>query len=274
MPQASPKDMKMNRLLILIGLALLLTAAGCEMETRVVGSSWDNLRADPKPRQTQDGNAHQDPAGGQGWAIQLIQIPGKNRHDQAKELIQKLRTQTKLADLWIQDLGNVATIYHSRFQKASDPAIRTALANVKQIQLDGTRPFTKSELVPLVGGGRAIADPFDLRQFTGYYSLQVGFYDQAFGKDFRQAAEQAVQVLREDGHDAYYYHGPHRSVIAVGVFSYEQAFVTAGTHDTYAPHIRELQKHFPYNLGNGLTLIQKVAGKNIGEQKSSLIRVF
>ncbi len=266
--------MNMNRQLILIGLALLLAVTGCEMETRVVSSTWDSLPADPKPKQTENNNTYQDPAGGQGWAIQLIQLTGPNRHEQATELIRQLRTQTTLADLWVEDLGNTATLYYSRFQKASDPAIRTALAKAQQIELNGTRPFTDSKLIALVGGGRAIADPFDLRQFIGYYSLQIGFYDEAFGQDFREAAEQAIRVLREDGHEAYYYHGPYRSIIAVGVFSYEQAFVTAGTHDTYAPQIHELQKQFPYNLGNGATIIQKESGKIIGEQKSSLIRVF
>jgi len=83
-----------------------------------------------------------------------------------------------------------------------------------------------------------------------------------------------VRVLREDGHEAYYYHGPYRSIIAIGVFDYNQAFVRAGTVDTYAPQIRELQKTFPYNLSNGVTLKQKINGQDIGEQKSSLIRVF
>jgi len=266
--------MKTTRLSILIGLALLVLLAGCEMETRVVRSSWDNLPADPKPRQTQRQGGFQNAAKGQGWSIQLTQFTGPDRHDRARELVQQLREQTHLADFWIEDLGHTASVYHSRFQEASDPAVRTALAKVQQIELDGTRPFADSQLVALVGGGRAIADPFDLRQFIGYYSLQIGFYDQAFGHNFRDAAEEAVRVLREEGHEAYYYHGPYRSILAIGVFSYEQAFVTAGTHDTYAPQIRELQKQFPYNLGNGATIIQKEAGVNIGEQKSSLIRVF
>jgi hypothetical protein len=269
--------MKTHPQLILTVLMLLLTTPACEMETRVIRSSWDSLPADPKPRHTptdQRSNPYQNTAPGQSWAIQVTQISGNTRHDQARELVQQLRTKTSLTDFWIEDLNNTATVYHSRFQKASDPAIRKALAAVQNIELNGTRPFTDSKLVPLVGQGRTIADPYDLRQFIGYYSLQIGFYDQAFGQDFRQAAEQAVHILREEGYDAYYYHGPFRSIIAIGVFSYQQAFVTVGTTDTYAPHIRQLQKAFPYNLGNGATIIQKEGGRNIGEQKSSLIRIF
>jgi hypothetical protein len=264
--------MKMNRLSILIGLALLLVVAGCEMETRVVRSTWDSLPADPKPDYS--GNPDRDPAGVQGWSIQVAQIAGPTRHDQARELVAHLRSRLSMANLWIEDLGGIATVYHGRYTKASDPAIRRDLKKVQQAELDGKKPFANSKPVPLAGGGQIITDPYDLRQFIGYYSLQIGFYDEAFGKDFRQAAEQAVRVLREDGYDAYYYHGPFRSIITIGIFSYEQAFVTVGTHDTYAPQIRELQKKFPYNLGNGVTLIQKEGGRNIGEQKSSLIKVF
>jgi hypothetical protein len=266
--------MKMPLLLNVLAVCLLAVSAGCEPEVRIIRSSWDNLPADPKPKNLPRSQAYQDRAGGQGWAIQVIQFTGPTRHSQAMALAKQIRSGTGLSDIWIEDINDTATIYHGRFPTATDPAIRAALDKVRTIQLESEAPFAKSQLVPLVGGGRAIADPFDLRQFIGYYSLQIGFYDAGFGKDFREAAEQAVRVLREDGHEAYYYHGPYRSIITVGVFDYSQAFVRAGTVDTYAPQIRELQKQFPYNLSNGVTLLQKINGKDIGEQKSSLIRVL
>jgi hypothetical protein len=266
--------MHLQRFTILSAMALALLICGCQPETRVVRSSWDNFPADPKPSQSHDPEAYRDPAGGQGWAIQVIQFTGNDRHDKARDLIQHLRGKASLAELWIEDLGDTATIYHGRFASVSAPSIRPAMAKVKTIQIEGEKPFTQCKLVALIGDGRVIADPFDLRQFIGYYSLQIGFYDRAFEGDFRAAAEQAVRSLREDGFEAYYYHGPFRSIIAIGVFSYDQAFVSAGTHDTYAPHIHKLQEQFPFNLGNGSTILQKVGGRDLGEQKSSLIRVF
>lgn len=266
--------MQTPRLLILLVSALLVLMTGCEMETRVVRSSWDTLPADPKPRQARDPKAQQDSAGEQGWAIQILEIEGNDRHDRAIEMAQRLRSEAQLDNIWIEDTGNVARLYHGRFTNPTDPGIRPTLDKIQKTELDGEILFAKAQLVPLVGDGRVIADPFDLRQFVGYYSLQIGFYDEAAGPNFREIAEQAVRTLREEGHEAYYYHGPYRSIITIGVFSYDQAFVSAGTHDTYAPQIHELQKTFPFNLGNGSTIIQKEGGKNIGEQKSSLIRVF
>ena len=112
----------------------------------------------------------------------------------------------------------------------------------------------------------------DLRNHPGAYTLQIGFYDEQFGDQFRQAAQEAAQVLRNDGHEAYFYHGPHRSMVTVGLFT-ENDFVQDGVQSVYGPRIRELQQKHPYNLGNGRTLIQKVAGENLGEQPSFIVRV-
>ena len=266
--------MLIKRLVTILALCLLVPFTGCEPEVRIVRSSWDNLPADPKPKDLPEDQTYQDRTGGQGWTIQLIQYTGTDRHRQALDLVRRLRSETELSNMWIEDLNDTATIYHGRYPTASDASIRVSLKKVQDIQLDGEKPFASSQLVPLIGEGRAIADPFDLRQFIGYYSLQIGYYDSNYGKDFRDAAEQAVRALREDGHEAYYYHGPYRSIITVGIFDYNQAFVRAGSVDTYSTTIRELQEVFPYNLSNGVTLKQKLNGKDIGEQKSSLIRVF
>ena len=257
---------------VFVLLLSCLLLSGCELETRVVRSSWDNLPADPKPRQNPD--AYSDPAGGQGWSIRIVEVKGTDRYGHAQHLAQQLRELTGLADLWIEDKDDTVSVYHGRFTSATDPAIRSALTKIQDVRIDDEKPFAEARLVPLLGDGRMIADPFDLRQFIGYYSLRIGFYDANYDGDFRAAAEEAVRTLREEGEEAYYYHGPFRSIITIGVFSYDQAFVSAGTHDTYAPQIRELQKRYPYNLGNGVTLIQKQDGKIIGEQKSSLIRVI
>jgi hypothetical protein len=260
--------------MITIAMVLAPLVGGCEPEIRVVRSSWDNFPADPKPKQAKDPDPYRDPAGGQGWSIRVVELDGTDRHGKARGLIQELRNEAKLSDIWMQDYDGVVSVYHGRFATAADPAIRPALGKIQAVRVDGEMPFADCQLVPLIGDGRVIADPFDLRQFIGYYSLQIGFYDASYEGDFRAAAEEAVRSLREDGFDAYYYHGPYRSIVSIGVFSYEQAFVSAGTHDTYAPSVRELQQRFPFNLGNGVTLIQKDKGRVIGEQKSSLIRVF
>lgn len=113
---------------------------------------------------------------------------------------------------------------------------------------------------------------YDLRTHTGMYTLQIGFYDQDYGPDFRQAAEQAVSALRLQGEEAYYYHGPHRSMVTLGLFT-DAHFVQRGPVSAYGPEIEAIQKKYPYNLANGRTLVQKIDGQDIGQQESFLVRV-
>lgn len=144
-----------------------------------------------------------------------------------------------------------------------DPSGRQASADRSERAPGGRDAYEQSTKEPHV---------HDLRRFVGVYTLQIGYYDDEYGKDFRAAAERAVVVMREDGHEAYFYHGPHRSMVTIGLFS-EKDFVREGVSSVYGPRIREAQKTHPYNLGNGRTLIQKVRGESVGEQPSFIVKV-
>jgi hypothetical protein len=91
----------------------------------------------------------------------------------------------------------------------------------------------------------------------------------------------AAARLRADGDQAYFYHGPNRSLVTVGLFT-EQDFGVEQQPapdggvlfiPTYGQRVRELQKKFSYNLGNGRTIIEKSGDKKLGEQPSFLVRV-
>jgi len=114
--------------------------------------------------------------------------------------------------------------------------------------------------------------PLDLRQHTGMYTLQIGVYDREYGQGYQRAAEQAVAVLREQQEQAFYYHGPHRSMVTIGLFT-DDDFVIQEGRWSYGSSIRALQERFPYNLRNGLTMVEKQGGVTLGEQASCLVRV-
>ncbi|MEX0654348.1 MAG: hypothetical protein WD534_11365 [Phycisphaeraceae bacterium] len=270
------------RLLLLLSAVVMALALslGCEMETRVVREPWWNqLPADPKPG---DGGAGPRHAGG-AWAIPLQRFTGGDRQQQARALIAEVQKATAVRNLWTEDVDGTATVYRGRYNDPLSEEVRQALQHTRQIRLGDDQPFASARISNLrADGEQRPTDPYDLRQFPGFYTLQIGFYDAQYGDDFRDAAEQAVDQLREDEHEAYYYHGPHRSLITIGLFSYNEAFVTADDPvarraqvDAYAPSIRELQDEFPYNLGNGLTRVDYDSdGEKLGEQRSFLVRVF
>lgn len=248
--------------------------AGCQTEQRVVRDGWAGLRQIADKPQPQAGpSSLTDPAAGQGWAVLLQQFTGPDRRQQAQELMDRIHQAGVAADLWSEDYQGVLKVYAGRFHGPQEPAAQQTLERVQRITLDESNPFASARLVPLMGQGRFITDPLDLKQYVGYYTLQIGYYDAQFGKDFRQAAEDAARELREEGYEAYYYHGPFRSLVTVGLFT-ENDFVMKGNTQAYGPRIKTLQDKFPYNLGNGRTLIETVNGKNLGEQPSCLVRVF
>jgi hypothetical protein len=264
-----------------VGLCLVMLAAliACEPQTRVVRDGWGGLRelADPKADPVDPRRARQ----GTRWAIELERFVGNDRFAKAESLAARVRTEAGLPNVRVQDGGAAAIVIVGPVADPRTEDAQAILQRVRLASLDGMRPYRGAEYRPMAGGlATAMFDPHDLRQFGGMYTLQIGFYDSRFGADFREAAEKAVRELRADGDDAYYYHGPNQSLITVGLFSYGEAFVTRenplspGTSiDAYSEAVRKLQRKYPHNLGNGLTLIERVRGETVGEQPSSLVRI-
>ncbi len=242
------------------------------MEVRVVKDGWENLReiADKKPQAVEAGTGKVD----RGWSIPVTAFTGPDRRDQANTLIVTLTEQAQVTDLWASDVQYTCSVYCGRYKEQNDPHALKNLEKIRQFAIDGRQPFRSAAILPLTGReNQSSVNPYDLKPYVGFFTLQIGFYDEQYGPDFRQAAEEAVRILREDGEEAYFYHGPIRSLITIGLFTYDD-FVKVGNTEAYGPRIKKLQEEYPYNLGNGRTLIEKVRGEVIGEQKSFLVRVF
>ena len=267
---------KRYRRLDRIALLVVVMINGCTYE-RVVHDGWANLRAMADPKITQEDNqalSDESTASGQThWAILLDTFQGAARHEQARQLIHSLQQQGAIPDLWMQDTGEQVHVFRGQYVHPDDALAENDLRQTRLISLEGQRPFASAQLIPVGAASVDVpTDPLDLSRFSGMYTLQIGFYDDQFGDDFRQAAQQAAATLREQGHDAYFYHGPHRSMVTVGLFT-DRDFIQRGAVRAYGPEIEALQKKFPYNLGNGLTLVEKVHGKKVGTQPSLLVRV-
>ena len=275
--------MRIRLLTTLLLTGAVVVGAGC-VEYRVVGSRspWDSLPWDEKEEAGQPGNGLRRPA--MGYTVELMAFQGADRHQKLRDMVQQTRTQTDLADLRVTDIDGRAILQLGRFRDVSGLDARFALRQARDATIDGEAVFRDATLVPIGGGVRPnpggpltasiedTVDPWNLRQFVGYYSLQIGYYDAEFTAGRRDAAEQAVKVLRESGDEAYYYHGPHRSMVCIGLFT-DEDFQTVDGVQVYGDHIRELQTRFPHNLGNGRTLIEH-RGELTSEQESCLVRVF
>ena len=266
--------------MMLAAVAASLAVAGCELETRVVRDGWAHFPADPSPH---DGQASSDTP---TWGVLLARYEGRNSHAEARQLIQRLRREADVNDAWAINAPKATSVYRGQFADPSTNAAHRTLTHTRRIELDGERPFAHARLSSphhaSAGSEGAGGDPMDLAQYPNYYSLQLGFFDDEHDSDRRRAAEQWAADLRDEEHEAFYYHGPTRSMVTVGLFRYEQAFTAVDDPrgqadqsrvDAYSHRVRQLQEEFPHTLANGRPVyLQDDQGRR-EEQPTVLVRV-
>ena len=163
----------------LLFILIVMCAGGC-WEERVVRDSWaDFAEATGAQMGGQERVAESrrsiDPTGGQGWAIRMHAYGGPDRMKKAQNLVMRLQSASELKRLYVEDARGVATIFYGRFDDPNDVSAQTKLDDIRSVTINDRKPFADAQLVALVGNGRIFADPFDLKQFVGYYSVQVGF---------------------------------------------------------------------------------------------------
>ena len=258
-------------------LGFMIVVAGCT-EQRVVYNSWATLeemadetvpRSDPAdPRGAAGRNLHRE----KQWAVLIAAVDGANHRNEAADLITQLRREARVTDLWTREGPKQTFIYKGAYHDPTDRVALNAQRQVRMIKLAGKRQFAGAQLVPLVGGDSVTTSPFDLQQYTGYYSLQIEVYDDEV-KSHRKVAETRARSLRDKGDSAFFYHGPHRSMVTVGLFARSEAFVLKGHTDAYAPSVRDLQSRYPRNLHNGHTVLEKKNGQTVREQPSFLVYI-
>lgn len=259
----------------LLGLAVV--AAGCT-EQRVVYNSWATLEEmadETGPRTDRDaGNpqAPRDPRADKRWTVLITSVEGPNHRNEAAELVMRLRREARATDLWVREGEQQTFVYKGAYREPTGRVAVNARRQVRMIKLGGKRPFARAQIVPVASGDTVATNPFDLRQFPGYYSLQIEVYDDGVEAQ-RDVAEARAHALRDEGNSAFFYHGPHRSMVTVGLFTRDEAFVLQGTTDVYAPSVRDLQSRHPRNLHNGATVVEKENGQAVREQPSFLVYV-
>jgi len=253
-----------GRLVIAVALAALL-GVGCD-QSKTTNRSSDNL----------DENL-----GDREWAVAMDMLVGQGHDVYAQQRVRSLAGQTGMTEFWSVNEGTRSMVYFGRYDSPTDAQAQEDLAKLRQLAAAGRIEAGTINLTPVVEPLTGKADPHDLRAVRtpgAVYTLQVGFYDKNFGEGWREAAEQAVDAYREDGENAYFYHGPNRSLVTIGIFGRAAAKLeTTGSRKgqvVYHPHIKDLQQKHPYNLANGVTLLvtdQRTGQKR--EQPSFLVKI-
>jgi hypothetical protein len=156
------------------------------------------------------------------------------------------------------------------YGRYADPLSERARADaqrIRGIEVDGKTPFAGAVLVresdPTPTTGRlARYDLRNARKLFGadaVYTLQIGVYAREDNRrptredlaSFRRSAEQAVEALRREGDQAFFYHGPNGSMVTIGVFSEDDIDLTV-VPEIESPRLRVARSRHPHNLLNGL----------------------
>ncbi|MEM1027511.1 MAG: hypothetical protein AAGJ38_05455 [Planctomycetota bacterium] len=274
-------------------VAMSLLAAGCEPTQRVVRDDWamwtdamkagganitvggEAERGDPM---TQALNARREA----GFAIRLGAYDAAQESGRAAQDAVWARVQG-IGNVWSVEADGMISIYAGRYSRIDDPSATKLVHQVRTLERsEDDAPFADAQVVQLAGVDAFMGDdPYDLRTYSGEYeySVQVGFFDVQYKGDRRAAAEEWVRQLRDEENErAFYYHGPHRSMVTVGLFTRRDMVrknnPRGGWLDVPGPDIESVREKYPHNLGNGLTLRQKnKAGEDLGEQSSFVVRI-
>ena len=215
-------------------------------------------------------------AGDSGWAIAVDAFEGVNHQSYAEQRRMEMTSQTKMTGWWVKEEGEVSLVMFGRYRGPQDRLAQTDLEKLHQLKAAGRITPRTLMLTPIQSGAAGgEVGQYDLRAASvrGVYTLQMAVYDEEFGSDFRQAAEQAARALRQDGDEVFYYHGPNRSMVTVGVFGEDAARYNEKRLIVYSAEVENLRRKFPSNLVNGRTMRVRQAGGKAYDQPSHLVRI-
>lgn len=226
------------------------------------------------------------------WSIILATFRGPEQAPYAAAGLKRVHEDAKIADAFTEVRGEATVVAVGRFNDPTGPDAVRRLEEIRNMKVGGGRPFLGAFLAP-AGDARNLGsrpeysllkarDEFGAR---AQYSLQIAVYarddlkrdpTEAELAESRKAAEDAAARLRQEGELAFYFHGPRRSMVTIGVWSDDDigqrgSAKVPGREEN--PELTQLKKRFPQNLYNGAGLKEK---NKLGQdriQASQLVKI-
>jgi hypothetical protein len=220
-----------------------------------------------------------------GWAIVLETFKGANAVGQAQQRLPEISNLLKRSDLAIRTRETGCAIVLGSYPSADSDAAQRDLKTVRATEITApggfkARPYEKAFLAAPSVNDRGQLPEFDLqtlRRRLGTqtaYTVQIGVYETPDKpEEAKRAAEKAAKVLRDAGEKAFYYHGPRRSVVTIGVFTTRD--IDQNTNRPRNPEIARIRKDYPLNLLNGQypIVVGRTAAGTPAHQASEVMRV-
>lgn len=189
------------------------------------------------------------------WSILLGVASGPGADRQAATLAAIATREGGMPGAFIESKGEGFGVFYGSYDDPGSAQAKKDLATARAVDIGGAKPFEAAIMAaPAVRGAAGGTPEHDLRlakQFHGKkagFTLQIGVYHRSDREkptpdqvaEIRKAAEGAVKALREQGEQAFYFHGPERSMVTIGLFP---------TSEDAA--IKPVQKRYPSHMMNG-----------------------
>jgi len=247
-------------------------------------------------RRAMDGQGSLFTPKGQPWTIQCIELRGPYAVDHVEQLAQTLKQTPGVGakDVFVRHgRDGVSRLYHGIYYRRADSRtgrrsipkdLREDLALIKELAAGpGKHCFLQAIMAPYPPPDTGNPD-WALENVDAAYTLQVAvFLPTDTFHEYKQAGAEYCAYLREQGFEAYYYHGIASSMVTVGAFSEDAVVKMArkvklspqgeeGTVVTtrYCDEVVALQSNelLKYNLVNGAKVRER-AGRRLGTPVAS-----
>ncbi len=235
-----------------LALAITLALASCGSKPQPDKSEAEALFGPSRTSSTV--------AGADAWSIVIVAIRGEDAADAARDALWKVQTQGGLPQAYLDKRGGSLVVAFGRYNASDSPEALSDLRKIQSIEIGGTRPFSGAMITPPVVAGSI--PEYDLRNARSIhgdkfrYTLQVAVYSredrppsESERAEFRRTAERAVLDLRRAGESAFYFHGPSRSMVTIGLFTEE---------GLSGLEMRQAKERHPHNLQNGRGVRERV----------------
>lgn len=203
------------------------------------------------------------------WTIRCREFEGSFRTQHAQQVADTLRRTEGIRadDVFVQeDADGFTRLYYGSYPRRTDrrsgkltspPQMREDLGLVRQLGDDSGRRFFVRAMPVRMPQPDVGPPEWNLANVNAVYSLQVAAFeptDQFW--EYKRAAAEYCEFLRNHSYEAYYHHGPGSSVVTVGHFGPEAVFTDAKGGKRYSREIVAMQEDelLKYNLVNGAIL--------------------
>jgi hypothetical protein len=214
---------------VLIAVALTVIATSCSEKSQPKADAVSIADGAPKaaPKASAKGSAK--PSAGQStttipkgaqWTILCAEVSGEGHVARARQLKENLVQNSGMRDWHLLHKDDVSVLYYGYYKSYNDPRSKADRERIDQMaDANGRRPFRLALITPLDAADPAGPPEWNLRNAKGYWSLQIAAYKDS--PERKQYALDAVKAAREQGIEAYYYHGESMSLVCVGAWPRE-----------------------------------------------------